>query len=75
LWVDRVGLALLYPNDDLVRPRSGIVLRSAKELSAADLAAVIGGPRRDATAAFDRLAATGKARSHDAGGYTLWRPA
>ena len=58
--------------------RSGlaaVVLRSASELSAADFAAVIGGPRRDATAALDRLVEEGKARSRDAGGYMLWTSA
>ena len=51
------------------------VLRSASELSAADLAAVIGRPRRDATAALDRLIEEGQARSRDAGGYILWTSA
>jgi hypothetical protein len=50
------------------------VLRSAQEISAADLAAVIGGPRKDAAAALDRLADQGVARSRDAGDYVLWTP-
>jgi hypothetical protein len=54
---------------------AAIVLRSTTDLSAADLAAVIGGPRRDATAALDRLVEAGEARSRDAGGYVLWTSA
>ena len=49
------------------------VLRSAREISAADLAAVIGGPRTEAAAALDRLADQGTARPRDAGDYVLWR--
>jgi Winged helix DNA-binding domain len=48
------------------------VLRSAGDLSAADLAAVIGGPRKEAAAALDRLVDRGRARSHAAEGYKLW---
>jgi 3-hydroxyisobutyrate dehydrogenase-like beta-hydroxyacid dehydrogenase len=48
------------------------VLRSAREISAADLAAVIGGPREEAAAALDRLANMGNARARDGGEYTLW---
>jgi hypothetical protein len=51
------------------------VLRAAGEISAADLAAVSGGPRKEAAAALDRLAARGKARSRDADGYALWTAA
>lgn len=54
---------------------ASVVLRSASELSVADLTAVIGGPRRDATTALDRLVHEGKARSRDAGGYVLWTSA
>jgi AcrR family transcriptional regulator len=54
---------------------AAVVLGLANEVSAADLAAVIGGPRRDATAALDRLVDGGKARSHDADGYVLWTSA
>ena len=54
---------------------ASVVLRSASELSAADLTAVIGGPRRDAAAALDRLVDEGKARSRDADGYVLWTSA
>jgi len=54
---------------------ASVVLRSASELSAADLAAIIGGPRRDVTAALDRLVEEGRARSRDAGGYALWTSA
>jgi hypothetical protein len=51
------------------------VLRSTVEISAADLAAAIGGPRREAAAALDRLVEEGKAHSHDSGGYALWTTA
>ena len=54
---------------------ASVLLRSASELSAADLTAVIGGPRREATAALVRLVEEGKARSRDAGGYALWTSA
>jgi hypothetical protein len=54
---------------------AAVVLRSASELSAADLVAVIGRPRSDATAALARLVEDGKARSRDAGGYLLWTSA
>jgi hypothetical protein len=48
------------------------ILRYAGEVSAADVSAVIGGTRKQAVAALDRLAAEGKARTHDAGEYMLW---
>jgi hypothetical protein len=51
---------------------ASLVLRSAGELSAADLKAVIGGRRKDAAAALDQLVDEAKARSRDADGYTLW---
>jgi CRP-like cAMP-binding protein len=48
------------------------ILRSAGEVSAADVAAVIGGTRKQAAAALERLTADGKARQRDAGEYLLW---
>jgi hypothetical protein len=48
------------------------VLRSAREISAADLAAVIGGPRKEAAVALDELVAKRKARARDVGEYVLW---
>lgn len=48
------------------------ILRSAGEVSAADVSAIIGGTRKQAAAALDRLAAEGRARSRDAGEYLLW---
>jgi winged helix DNA-binding protein len=54
---------------------AAVVLRSASELSVADLVAVIGRPRRDATEALDRLVEEGKARSRAVGGYLLWTSA
>lgn len=61
--------------DDARAELAAVVLRSADELSAADLVAVIGGPRRAATAALDRLVDEKRARSRDAGGYELWTSA
>ena len=65
----------LPSSEDARSGLASVVLRSASELSAADLTAVIGGPRRDVTTALDRLVEEGKARSHDAGGYALWTSA
>jgi hypothetical protein len=58
--------------DDARSELAATVLRAAGEVSAADLAAVIGGPRKEAAAALDRLVERGKARSRDAGDYLLW---
>jgi hypothetical protein len=61
------------PKADAARTELGAtVLRSAGELSAADLTAAIGGPRKEAAAALDRLVESGRARSRDAEGYKLW---
>jgi hypothetical protein len=49
-----------------------LVLRSAREVSAADLAAVIGCRRKQATAALDRLVDEGRARPHDEEGFRLY---
>jgi hypothetical protein len=49
-----------------------LVLRSAGELSAADLAAVIGCTRKQAGAALERLAKDGKARREDQEGFALY---
>jgi DNA glycosylase AlkZ-like len=68
---DRLGP---LPDADLARSRlAATILRSAGEISAADVAAVIGGTRKEAAAALERLTAEGKARSRDAGDYLLWR--
>jgi hypothetical protein len=48
------------------------VLRSAGEVSAADLAAAIGCRRDDAAAALDRLALDGQARHRDEEGFRVW---
>jgi Winged helix DNA-binding domain len=48
------------------------VLRSAGEISAADLAAVLGDPRKEAVSALDRLAEQGAAKARNAGDYVLW---
>ena len=65
-------LRRLPKQEDARTDLAATVLRSAREISAADLAAVIGGPRKDAAAALDRLADQGAARSRDAGDYVLW---
>jgi len=48
------------------------ILRSAGEVSAADVAAVIGGTRKQAAESLEQLASEGKARQRDAGEYLLW---
>jgi hypothetical protein len=61
------------PDADAARSiLAGTILRSAGEVSAADVAAVIGGTRKQAATALDRLAAEGKARQRDTGEYLLW---
>jgi hypothetical protein len=61
------------PEPDTARAElASLVLRSARVLSAADLTAVIGGRRKEAAAALDRLVDEARARSRDADGYTLW---
>jgi DNA-binding MarR family transcriptional regulator len=49
-----------------------VVLRSVRELSAADLAAVIGCTRKQAAAALDRLVEEGPARRRDEEGFVLY---
>lgn len=49
-----------------------IVLASAREASAADLAAVIGCTRKQAGAALDRLVEDGQARRRDQEGFALY---
>jgi hypothetical protein len=68
-------LSNLPSPEDARAELAAVVLSSASELSAADLVAVVGRPRRDAAAALDRLVEEGKARSRDAGGYLLWTSA
>ncbi len=51
-----------------------LVLRSADELSAADLAAVVGCTRKQAGAALDRLVEDRSARRLDEEGFALYRP-
>jgi winged helix DNA-binding protein len=67
---DRLGA---LPDPDGARVRlAGTILRSAREVSAADVAAVIGGTRKEAATALGQLAAEGTARQRDAGEYLLW---
>ena len=65
-------LAALPDRDNARVTLAGTILRAAGEVSAADVAAVIGGTRKQATAALDRLATEGRARQRDAGDYLLW---
>ncbi len=69
-YEDRLGT--LSDPDDARAVLAGTILRSAREVSAADVAAVIGCTRKQAATALERLAAEGKARQHDAGEYLLW---
>jgi DNA-binding MarR family transcriptional regulator len=50
-----------------------VVLGSTSELSAADLAAITGGTRKQASAALDRLVDDGLARRRDEEGFALYR--
>jgi winged helix DNA-binding protein len=65
-------LRMLPKPDDARIELAATVLRSAGEISAADLTAAIGGRRKEATAALNELAAEGRARARDAGEYLLW---
>jgi hypothetical protein len=58
--------------DDALAELAAALLRSARELSAADLAAVLRCPRRDAADALDRLVADGQARCRDEEGFALF---
>jgi hypothetical protein len=61
--------------DDARVDLAATVLRSAAEVSAADLAAVIGGSRREAAATLDRLVDEQRAREREVDGYVLWTSA
>ena len=65
-------LETLPDPDDARSTLAETILRSAGEVSAADVAAIIGGTRKQAAAALERLAAEGRARGRDAGEYLLW---
>src|SRR5262245_27623618 len=69
-YADR--LSELPDADDARTSLAETILRSAGEVSAADVAAITGGPRRQAAAALERLTAEGRARQRDAGEYLLW---
>ncbi len=69
-YADR--LRILPDADEARATLAETILRSAGEVSAADVAAVLGGTRKQAGAALDRLAAEGRVRSRDAGEYLLW---
>jgi hypothetical protein len=59
------------PEDACVR-LAEVVLRSAQEVSAADLAAVIGCTRKEAGAALEHLVDAGGARRRDEEGFALY---
>lgn len=69
-YADRLG-ALPDPDEARVQ-LAATILRSAREVSAADVAAILPCTRKEAAAALGRLAAEGKARERDAGEYLLW---
>jgi CRP-like cAMP-binding protein len=54
---------------------AGVVLASAREVSAADLAAVVACTRKEAGAALDRLVEEGLARPREEEGFVLYRAA
>jgi hypothetical protein len=66
------SLAALPERDDARATLALTILRAAGEVSAADVAAVIGSTRKQAASALTRLAAEGRARQRDAGEYLLW---
>jgi hypothetical protein len=69
-YADRLGE--LPGADDARAALAETILRSAREVSAADVAAITGGTRKQAAAALERLTAEGRARQRDAGDYLLW---
>jgi hypothetical protein len=58
--------------DDARALLAGVILTSARELSAADLAAVIGSTRKQAGAALESLVDQGLARRRDQEGFALY---
>lgn len=67
------GLRRLPDAEDARATLARLVLRSAGEVSAADLAAVVGSTRKQASAALDRLADEGIARRQEEEGFALYR--
>jgi hypothetical protein len=67
------SLTTLPGSEDARAEVSGLVLRSAGEVSAADVSAVVGCTRKQAAAALDRLADEGHAGRHEAEGFALYR--
>jgi DNA-binding MarR family transcriptional regulator len=69
----RQSLRRRLPKPDPARAElAATVLRSAGEVSAADLAAVLLCPRRDAASALDSLVDDGLARRRQEEGFVLW---
>jgi hypothetical protein len=69
-YADRLGE--LPDAEDAQTALAETILRSAREVSAADVAAITGGTRKQAATALERLTAEGRARQRDAGDYLLW---
>jgi hypothetical protein len=65
-------LQQLPTSDDARALLADVILTSARELSAADLAAVIGSTRKEAGAALDRLVDDGLARRRDQEEFALY---
>jgi hypothetical protein len=60
--------------EDALAELAAAVLRSAGEISAADVAAVLGCSRREAATALDRLVVGGQATHRDEEDFRLWSP-
>jgi Winged helix DNA-binding domain len=69
----RRQLGRLPEAEDARTQLAGLVLHSVGELSAADLAAIVGSTRKQASAALDRLTEDGLARRQDQEGFALYR--
>jgi hypothetical protein len=68
----RPQLGRLPDAEDARAQLAVLVLRSARELSAADLAAIVGSTRKEAAAALDRLTHDGLARRQEEEGFALY---
>jgi hypothetical protein len=66
------SLTTLPGSEDARAEMAGLVLRSAGEVSPADVAAVVGCTRKQAATALDRLADEGRARRDEAEGFAIY---
>ena len=72
-YADRLGT---LPDPETARLKLGaLILRTAGELSAADLCAAIRISRSDASSALDALVDQGRARRRQVSRFVLWTPA